>query len=106
MTFGKFSEAGAYLYGPLEGKLEAGSSYLFRIRVPGARNVSVVCGEEWTNLASRGDLFEGNATVGKGDVGVFGKFQGEGWDGLVRYRAAFLMHVFFATQISTNELNI
>ncbi|MHB8119428.1 MAG: transglutaminase domain-containing protein [Methanothrix sp.] len=85
MAFGKFSEAGAYLYGPLEGKLMAGESYLFRIRVPGAENVSVVCGDEWTNLASRGDLFEGNATAGKGDVGVFGKFQGEGWEGLVRY---------------------
>jgi hypothetical protein len=85
MTFKAFSETGAYLYGPLEGRLEDGSSYLFRIRVPGAKSVSVVCGKEWTNLASRGDLFEGNATVAKGDVGVFGKFQGEGWDGLVRY---------------------
>jgi hypothetical protein len=84
-TFKTFSETGAYLYEPLEGKLEAGSSYLFRIRVPGAKSVSVVCGDEWTNLASRGDLFEGNATVAQGDVGVFGKFQGEGWDGVVRY---------------------
>ncbi len=85
MTFAKFSQAGAYLYGPLEGKLLAESSYLFRIRVPGAQEVAVVCGDKWTKLASRGDLFEGNATAGKGDVGVFGKFQGEGWDGLVRY---------------------
>jgi hypothetical protein len=84
-TFKTFSETGAYLYGPLEGKLEAGSSYLFRIRVPGAKSVSVVCGDKWTTLASRGDLFEGNATVAQGDVGVFGKFQGDGWDGLVRY---------------------
>ncbi len=85
VAFGKFSQTGAYLYEPLEGKLVAGSSYLFRIRVPGARNVSVVCGKEWTKLASRGDLFEGNATAGKGDLLVFGKFQGDGWDGLVRY---------------------
>ncbi|NTV27719.1 MAG: hypothetical protein HGA93_03440 [Methanothrix sp.] len=85
MTYGKFTEAGAYLFSPLEGRLLAGSSYLFRIRVPGAENVSVVCGDEWTNLASRGDLFDGNATAGKGDVGIFAKFHGEGWDGLVRY---------------------
>jgi hypothetical protein len=85
MTFETFSETGAYLFGPLEGRLEAGSSYLFLIRVPGAKSVSVVCGEEWTNLESRGDLFEGNATVSGDSVGVFGKFQGEGWDGLVRY---------------------
>jgi hypothetical protein len=85
ITFETFSETGAYLYEPLEGRLEAGSDYLFRIRVPGARNVSVVCGKEWTHLVSQGDLFEGNETVLKGDVVVFGKFQGEGWDGLVRY---------------------
>jgi len=86
MIYGKFSEAGGYIFSPLEGKLKAGSSYLFRIRVPGAGNVSVVCGEEWTDLASRGvDLFEGNATAGKGDVGVYAKFHGAGWDGLVRY---------------------
>ncbi|MFA6372069.1 MAG: transglutaminase domain-containing protein [Methanothrix sp.] len=85
MAFGKFSEAGAYLYGPLEGRLEAGSSYLFRIRVPGAENVSVVCGKEWTHLAMQGELFEGNATVSGDNVGIFAKFQGEEWDGLVRY---------------------
>jgi hypothetical protein len=85
MAFGKFSEAGAYLYGPLDGRLLAGKSYLFRIRVPGAGNVSVVCGKEWTNLAMQGDLFEGNATVSGDSVGVFAKFQGEEWDGLVRY---------------------
>ncbi|MEI8004428.1 MAG: hypothetical protein WCG94_08815, partial [Methanothrix sp.] len=90
MAYGKFSEAGAYLYGPLEGRLLAGSSYLFRIRVPGAGNVSVVCGDEWTHLAQRGDLFEGNATAGKGDVGVFANFGGERWGGMVKYDGLIL----------------
>ncbi|MCX6678067.1 MAG: hypothetical protein NTU95_09005 [Methanothrix sp.] len=85
MAFGKFGEVGAYLYGPLEGRLRAGESYLFRIRVPGAQEVAVVCGDEWTSLASRGDLFEGNATAKKGDVGVYANFGGKGWEGLVRY---------------------
>jgi hypothetical protein len=85
MAFEKFSETGAYLYGPLEGKLLAGSSYLFRIRVPGAGNVSVVCGKEWTHLTMQGDLFEGNVIAKKGDVGVFANFGGKGWEGLVRY---------------------
>jgi len=88
MAFEKFSETGAYLYGPLEGKLLAGSSYLFRIRVPGAQEVAVVCGEEWTHLAMRGDLFEGNATAGRGSVGIYANFGGEGWEGLVRYDLA------------------
>ncbi|MEI6104741.1 MAG: transglutaminase domain-containing protein [Methanothrix sp.] len=86
MAFEKFREAGAYLYGPLEGKLLAGSSYLFLIRVPGAQEVAVVCGEEWTHLAMRGvDLFEGNVTAKKGDVGIYANFGGKGWGGLVRY---------------------
>ncbi|HUS75390.1 MAG TPA: transglutaminase domain-containing protein [Methanothrix sp.] len=85
MTYGKFSEAGAYLFSPLEDKLKAGASYLFRIRVPGAQEVAVVSGDEWSHLASRGDLFEGNATAGKGDVGVYANFGGKGWEGLVRY---------------------
>jgi len=88
MAFEKFSETGAYLYVPLEGQLRVGSSYLFRIRVPGAENVSVVCGEEWTNLAMREDLFEGNATARKGDVGIYANFGGDGWEGLVRYTAS------------------
>jgi hypothetical protein len=86
-TFKTFSEMGAYLYGPLEGKLEARSSYLFRIRVPGAKSVSVVCGDKWTTLVSRGDLFEGNATVAQGDVVVITKFQGDSFAGLIKYMA-------------------
>jgi hypothetical protein len=85
MAYGKFSEVGAHLISPLDGRLLAGSSYLFRIRVPGARNVSVVCAEEWSNLESRGDLFEGNATARKDDVGVFADFWGERWEGMVKY---------------------
>jgi hypothetical protein len=87
MTFDAFSENGAHLFEPLEGSLKAGSGYLFRIRVPGARNVSVVCEKKWTALAARGDLFEGNATAGKGDLLVLGRFQGTEWDGLARYAA-------------------
>ncbi len=85
MAYGKFTEAGAYLFSPMQGKLLAGESYHFKIRVPGAGNVSVVSGEEWSQLASRGDLFEGNATAGKGDVGVYARFQGEQWEGMVKY---------------------
>lgn len=88
MTFKAFDENGAHLFEPLEGRLKAGSSYLFRIMVPGARNVSVLSGEKWTALASQGEMFQGNATVEKGDLLVFGKFQGKEWDGLVKYAAS------------------
>jgi hypothetical protein len=86
-AYGKFAGAGAYLYSPLEGRLKEGESYHFQIRVPGAEDVAVVCGEEWTHLAKRGDLFEGNATAAKGDVEVYAKFRGGKWDGMVKYRA-------------------
>ncbi len=85
MTYGKFTEAGAYLYSPMEGRLKSGMPYQFKIRVPNAKNVTVVCGDEWTYLGSSGDLFEGNVTVAKGDVVVYAKFQGERYDGLLKY---------------------
>jgi hypothetical protein len=85
VAYEAFNNNGAHLFGPMEGRLKAGSSYLFRIRVPGAKSVSVVSGKEWTSLASRGDIFEGNATIGKGDLLIFGKFRDENWDGLLRY---------------------
>lgn len=85
MTFGRFGEAGAYLFSPMEGRLQAGESYHFKIRVPGAAEVAVVCGKEWSQLEAKGDWFEGNVTVAKGDAGIFANFGGEKWEGMVRY---------------------
>jgi transglutaminase/protease-like cytokinesis protein 3 len=85
MTYGKFTEAGAYLYSPMDGRLKSGVPYRFKIRVPNAKNVTVVCGDDWSHLGSSGDLFEGNVTVKKGDVVVYAKFQGEKYDGLLKY---------------------
>jgi hypothetical protein len=85
MTFSRFGEVGAYLYSPLDGSLKAGESRHFKIRVPGAAEVAIVCGKEWTKLAAEGDLFEGNVTVAGGDAGVFANFGGEKWEGMVRY---------------------
>ena len=85
MAYGKFTEDGAYLYGPMDGRLKSGNPYRFKIRVPNAKNVTVVCGDEWTYLGYSGDLFKGNVTVAKGDVVVYAKFQGGGYDGLIKY---------------------
>ena len=86
LTFGRFGEVGAHLYSPQEGSLRAGQSYHFRIRVPGAAEVAVVSGKEWSRLEGQGDLFEGNVTVAKEDAGIFANLGGETWSGLVRYR--------------------
>jgi hypothetical protein len=85
MTFGRFSEVGAYLFSPMEGSLKSGESRNFKIRVPGASEVAVVCGKEWTKLTAEGDLFDGNVTVAEGDAGIFANFGGEKWAGMVRY---------------------
>ena len=84
-TFGRFGEVGAHLYSPLEGSLQAGQSYHFRVMVPGAAVLAVVCGKEWSRLDSRGDLFDGNVTVAKEEAGIFANFGGEKWEGMVRY---------------------
>ena len=70
---------------PLVGRLEAGKSYWFSIRVPGAEDVAVVSGDEWTHLAKQDDLFEGNATAGEEGAGVYASKGGGKWDGVVRY---------------------
>ncbi len=85
MTYGKFTEAGAYLFGPMEGRLKSGVPQRFNLRVPGAMNVSVINGEEWYYLEQRGDLFEGNMTPAKGNILVCARFQGEKWNGLEKY---------------------
>ena len=85
LAYSAFTEAGAYLYSPMQGSLKAGESYWFRIEVPGAQEVAVVSGKEWSRLASRGGAFEGNATVGKGETGVYAKIEGAEWDGMVGY---------------------
>jgi hypothetical protein len=46
----------------------------------------VVSGDKWSYLGSSGDLFEGNVTAAKGDVVVYAKFLGIGYDGLLRYK--------------------
>ena len=87
-TLGRFGEVGAHLYSPMDGRLQAGQSYHFRIRVPGAAEVAVVCGKEWSRLEVQGDLFEGNVTVANGEAGIFANFGGEKWEGMVRYVAS------------------
>ena len=86
LTFGRFGEVGAHLYSPMEGSLKAGESYHFRVKVPGAAEVAVVSGREWSRLEAQGDLFEGNVTVANGDAGILANFGGGKWEGMVKYK--------------------
>jgi hypothetical protein len=87
MTYGKFTDTESYLHYPMEGKLKAGTPYIFKIKVPNANNVSVICGKEWSYLKSGRDLFEGNVTPVNGDVLVCANFKGDNWEGLLKYKA-------------------
>lgn len=86
-VFGKFSDVEAYLTSPMEGRLMSGEEYGFRLRVPGARNVTVISGESWKKLDLRGDWFEGRVAPSKGDLLVAASFGGDSYDGLLKYTA-------------------
>ena len=87
MTYSIFTDTELYLYCPMEGRLKSGMSYKFKIKVPNANNVSIICGKEWSYLERERDLFEGNVTPAKGDVLVCANFKGNSWDGLLKYTA-------------------
>jgi hypothetical protein len=87
MTYSIFTDSKSYIYRPMEGKLKSGKSYRFKIKVPNANNVSVICGKEWSYLKSESDLFEGDVNPAKGDVLVCANFKGDRWDGLLKYTA-------------------
>lgn len=86
-VFGTFGATGTLLYGPLEGTLEAGRSYRFRLRAPGALGVAVVSGGQWTHLTAGEDgVFEGDVVAAVGDVGVFARYEeAASFQGLVKY---------------------
>ena len=87
-TFGKFTEAGAFLYAPMKGELKVGIPQEFKLIVPDAEDVAVVNGEKWSHLKAHGGLFEGNVTLSEGDINVYAKFHGqELYDCLLRYVA-------------------
>lgn len=69
-----FGERGAYLYGPMEGYLPAGSTQTFKLSVPGAQRVALIMGQEWHQLNKNGDVFQGDVTVRQGEVQVCANF--------------------------------
>jgi len=87
LAYGRFSDAGAFLLAPMSGWLKVGLPQSVMLRVPKARNVSVINAGNWTGLAQTGDQFEGTVTPSRGDVIVCANFEGDRYEGLIRYRA-------------------
>ncbi len=85
--FTPFLSEGAHLVEPLAGVLPAGKTVRFALRVPRAEKVAVIVGKKWHFLVRKGERFEGEVPVAKGEVGVFAKLPGgKGFAGLLGYR--------------------
>lgn len=86
--YARYSESGAELIEPREGILPTGETTRFAIRVPGARSVAVVIGDDFHDLSRSGDRFEGEVRLRRGSVGIYAAFDGESdYQGLVEYEA-------------------
>jgi hypothetical protein len=86
MAFASFGARGVTLLEPLSGVLQAGRTYRFRLRAPGALDVAVVVGGRWTHLAAGGGEFSGDVPAAAGNVVVYAKFEPTTeFTGLLRY---------------------
>jgi hypothetical protein len=85
-AYESFGSRGATLLEPLSGVLQAGRTYRFRLRAPGALDVAVVAGGRWTHLAGSGDEFSGDVRPSAGNVVVYAKYDPSAdFTGLLRY---------------------
>ena len=85
-AFGNFGARRVWLVEPLDGILEVGRTYRFRLRVPGALQVAVVANGEWTYFTDEANEFSTEFTAVRGAMTVYAKFDPEAqfW-GLLRY---------------------
>lgn len=76
-TSSLFLEKNVQVEKPLQKLLVAGKYEAFRIKVPNALEVFVLCGEKWNTLTSSGAWWEGTVWIEEGTVVVLAKFPGE-----------------------------
>lgn len=87
-TFATFREIDAFLYEPLTAVLTRGRNTHFKIRVPIALEVYLLCGNgDQLMMEQVGEVFERSVTVSRGDVKIVAKFQGDSAYTLVRYKS-------------------
>ncbi len=88
IQFDRYGSSGAELFAPRGGVLEAGAEIRFSIRVPGARSVAVVIGDDFHDLRPSGDLFEGVVAARRGKMGIFAAFaEGSSYEEILEYEA-------------------
>lgn len=77
MLYRDFVSDKAYLFEPMDAQLSASRPQTFRVRVPGANAVSVICGDQWMPLVKDGDLFSGTVSLTPGEVYVVPVYDNE-----------------------------
>jgi hypothetical protein len=87
-SFNFFAETLTQLISPLKGELPRGQDIIFKIKVPGAKDVVLIDGEKWNHLTKgEDDLFMGQFTVNSKNPGIYAKHKGQKqFHGLLEYR--------------------
>jgi hypothetical protein len=86
MAYGRFATSGALLLEPLSGVLQAGRTYPFRLRAPGAIDVAVFAHGQWTHLTRNGEEFTADVPAVAGDIFVYAKYDpASDFAGLLKY---------------------
>lgn len=86
MAYTGFGARGTWLVEPLTGVLEAGRTYRFRLRAPGALDVAVVAGGQWTHFTRDGEEFSADVPAVAGNIVVYAKYDpNSNFTGLLRY---------------------
>ena len=82
-----FAQHGVQLLEPMQGRLVAGQAYRFRLRAPGADDLAIVVGEQWTHLVKQGDDFTLDFTAPGAGFALFARYPGDGssYTGLLRF---------------------
>ncbi|HEY3999288.1 MAG TPA: transglutaminase domain-containing protein [Candidatus Xenobia bacterium] len=77
LQYGDFAFDHAFLTEPMAGRLVANRSQSFRVTVPGATSVNVVCAGHWHPLQQQGDTWSGEVELTVGQVMVVPVYPGE-----------------------------
>jgi transglutaminase/protease-like cytokinesis protein 3 len=88
LAYTGFGASGTWLVEPFSGVLEAGRPYRFRLRAPGALEVAVVAGGQWTHFTREGEEFSADVPAVAGNIVVYAKYDpNSDFTGLLRYTA-------------------
>jgi hypothetical protein len=88
LAFESFGTHRATLLEPMTGVLQAGQSYRFRLRAPGAIDVAVVTGGRWTHLSLAGAEWLADVQALPGDVVVYARYDpASSFTGVLKYSA-------------------